>query len=61
MQQLSNMPKVLTATKVCFVELQITSLCKMKCLTRSQVTNADGGLGGSAAHCQVVHQSDPMA
>lgn len=30
-------------------------------LTTSQVDRADGGLDGSAAHCQVVHQSDQMA
>lgn len=27
-------------------------------LTTSQVESADGGLDGSAAHCQVIHQSD---
>ena len=41
--------------KILLFGSQTTSLCTMKCLTTSQVESADGGLGGSAAHCQVVH------
>ena len=58
---LNNNMFCLIASKVCFVELQVTRLCKTKCLTRSQVTNADGGLGGSSACGQVVYQPGPMA